>query len=227
MRAFQDAADLGYRYLETDVHATADGVLVAFHDDTLDRVTDGRGAVADLGWEQVRKSRIGGSEPIPLLDELLATFPDAHLNIDVKSDAGVAPLIEVLRRPDVVDRVCVGSFQQSRIRAIRRAIGPRLCTAAGPWEVRALKVASFTGPIASATGPVISAAAFQVPEEHEGTRVVDARFVDAAHRIGAEVHVWTVNEESDMARLLDLGVDGIVTDATRTLKGLLERRGAW
>ena len=108
--AFANAVSLGYRYLETDVHATADGVLLAFHDHHLDRVTDGRGRVGDLPWNVVRRARIGGREPIPTLEELLGAFPDARVNVDVKHRSAVGPLIDAVRRTDAIERVCVASF---------------------------------------------------------------------------------------------------------------------
>jgi glycerophosphoryl diester phosphodiesterase len=126
--AFQHAIDLGFRYLETDVHATADGVLVAFHDDVLDRVTDRTGRIEDLPWSEVSQARIEGREPIPLLEDVLATWPHARLNIDPKADSAVEPLIEVLRRTDAISRVCVASFSDERTDRVRAALGPELCT---------------------------------------------------------------------------------------------------
>src|SRR5690606_30716554 len=124
--AFQHAIDLGFRYLETDVHATADGVLVAFHDDVLDRVTGHRGRIDELTWDEVSAARIDGREPIPLLEDILTTWPDARVNIDPKADTAVEPLVEVLRRTRAVDRVCIGSFSDERIDRVRDGLGPEL-----------------------------------------------------------------------------------------------------
>ena len=123
LAAFAHAVELGYRYLETDVHATSDGVLLAFHDRTLDRVTDRVGVVAQLPWREVREARIGGREPIPTLEELLGSWPDVRVNIDVKEMGAVEPLIEVIRRTGAVDRVCVASFSARRTAAVRRRVG--------------------------------------------------------------------------------------------------------
>lgn len=227
MAAFAHAVGLGYRYLETDVHVTADGVLVAFHDETLDRVTDRAGAVSDLPWSEVRRARIGGREPIPRLEEVLRTWPEVRVNIDPKSDAAVAPLLEVLQTCDAVHRVCVGSFSDERLRRARAALGPALCTSAGPSEVRALRLRSWRLPCPAPRRPPEGPHCVQVPQRYGLVPLVDRRFVRRAHACGLPVHVWTVNDAATMRRLLDLGVDGIVTDEVATLRDVLTGRGRW
>ncbi len=222
MAAFEHAVSLGYRYLETDVHATADGVLVAFHDDELDRVTDRVGRIGDLPWSEVRRARVAGSHAVPLLEDLLGTWPRARVNIDPKHDAGVGPLVEVLRRTGSVDRVCVGSFSDRRLARIRRRLGPQLCTSLGPLGVTRLKAAGRRLPV----GRLVAACA-QVPVASRGVTVVDRRLVAAAHGRGLQVHVWTVDDPEEMVRLLELGVDGIMTDRPAVLKQVLEQRGEW
>ena len=222
MRAFAAAVALGYRYVETDVHATADGVLVAFHDEVLDRVTNATGAIGAQSWAQVCRARVGG-EPIPLLEELLGTWPQLRVNIDPKADAAVEPLVAVLARTGAYDRVCVGAFSDGRLGRFRRLTGGRVCTGLGPNEVRRLRVASWAGLPA---GPFAGACA-QVPLYHGRVRLVDRRFVRAAHRAGLQVHVWTVNDRATLHALLDLGVDGIMTDYPAVLKDLLQARGLW
>lgn len=223
LRAFQRAVGLGYRYLETDVHLTADGHLVALHDATLDRVTDGRGRIADLSWAEVQQARVGGSEPVPLLSELLEALPDARWNLDMKAEAALRPLLEELRRLDAWDRVCVGAFDEGRVARAQAWAGPRLATSLGTRGVLALRARSVGLPV-----PVRrSAVCVQVPVRHGGVRVVDRAFLDTAHRLGMQVHVWTVNERCEMGRLLDLGVDGIMTDRTELLRAVLRERGAW
>ncbi|GAB7185447.1 glycerophosphodiester phosphodiesterase domain-containing protein [Kitasatospora sp. Ki12] len=228
LAAFEAAVALGYRYLETDVHATSDGVLVAFHDSRLDRVTDRAGAVAELPWESVRRARIGGSEPVPLLEDLLGAFPGARFNIDVKAAPAVAPLVEAIRRTDAWDRVCVGGFSDSRLAAVRAAAGPRLATSLGPREVARLRLRSLAGPLlrGRAAAPFAGVCA-QVPERHRGVRVVDRAFVRTAHRLGLQVHVWTVDDPTRIRALLDLGVDGIMADRIDVLRDVLGERGCW
>jgi glycerophosphoryl diester phosphodiesterase len=229
MTAFALAVDAGYRYVETDVHATADGKLVAFHDPTLDRVTDRNGSIAALPLAEVRAARIGADERVPLLEELLGTWPDLRINIDPKSEAAVGPLADAIRRTGAVDRVCVGSFSSSRLVALRAALGPGLATSMGPREVLALRLRSLlpgsrrrlSGPVPG--GPV----AAQVPPRAKGIEIVDARFVAAAHRRGLQVHVWTIDDAPTMHRLLDLGVDGIMTDRIDVLREVYDARGHW
>ncbi len=222
MAAFQDAVDLGYGYVETDVHATRDGVLVAFHDDRLDRVTGHKGLIAGLDWAEVAQARVHGREPIPLFDELLMTWPDLRINIDPKADGAVAPLVKALNRPDVLARVCVGSFSGRRLKHLRSMLGPSLCTSMGPGEVVRLRLASLGLPVSDFT-----ALAAQVPLRHYGLPVVDGRFIDAAHARNLKVHVWTINDAAEMRRLLDLGVDGIMSDETGVLKDVFIERGLW
>ncbi|MET7828325.1 MULTISPECIES: glycerophosphodiester phosphodiesterase [unclassified Streptomyces] len=220
---FRRAVDAGYRYIETDVHATADGRLVAFHDVTLDRVTDGAGRISDLPWEDVRHARVAGSEPVPLFEELLETFPEVRWNVDVKAEPALLPLLDLIGRTDAWDRVCVGSFSEARVVRAQHLAGPRLATSFGTRGVLNLRLRSWGVPAAVRR----SAIAAQVPEAQSGVPVVDRRFVRAAHARGLQVHVWTVNEPQRMHRLLDLGVDGIMTDHIDTLRKVLEDRGTW
>jgi glycerophosphoryl diester phosphodiesterase len=215
--------ELGYRYLETDAHATADGVLVAFHDDRLDRVTDRQGVIAELPWSEVREARVDGREPIPLLEDLLGAWPDVRINIDPKHDAVVEPLAAAIARAGCIDRVCVGAFSDKRIERVQALCGPSLCTSMGPREVARLVSVSRGGP---GLGGVLSPCA-QVPASQGRVPLVTERFVDAAHRNGVQVHVWTIDDRAEMERLLDLGVDGLMTDRPVVLKELLVARELW
>ncbi len=228
--AFANAVSLGYRWLETDVHATSDGVLVAFHDTHLDRVTDQRGAIAETPWATARAARIlrpnGEAEGIPLMDELLESFPECRFNIDIKAPGAIEPLARLIEHHRAHDRVCVGSFHTRSIDAFRRRMGTRVATSVAP-----------PGVARTAFSPVLPhrfrahGQAFQVPIHHtvRGRRVsiVTERFVDRAHRMGQHVHVWTINERAEMERLIDLGVDGLVTDRPDVLKDVLSARGLW
>ncbi|MFJ9812445.1 glycerophosphodiester phosphodiesterase [Streptomyces sp. NPDC101158] len=221
--AFRRADAAGYRYFETDVHTTADGRLVAFHDSTLDRVTDVQGRIRDLPWAAVREARVAGKEPLPLFQDLLEEFPEARWNVDLKTESSLVPLLDLIRRTDAWDQVCVSSFTESRIARAQKIAGPRLATSYGVTGVLALRLRSLGIPAALRAGAV----AAQVPERQAGITVVDRRFVREAHARGLQVHVWTVNDPARMNSLLDLGVDGIMTDHLETLREVMTERGVW
>jgi glycerophosphoryl diester phosphodiesterase len=228
-KAFAHARSLGYRYLETDVHATADGVAVTIHDPLLYRVTDRPGAVREMTWRELSTVRLRDGEPIPRLDELLQAWPEVRWNLDAKHDTAVDPLIDTLRRTDAIDRVCVTAFSDRRLTRARRALGPGLCTALGPAALASLRFASLLPP-AAATPVIVPLGRFgaaQVPLRHGWLPLVDARFVQTAHRVGLHVHVWTIDDEVTMSRLLELGVDGVMTDRPTVLKRVLDGRRQW
>ena len=221
-RAFRHALELGYTHIETDVHVTRDGVAVAFHDERLDRVTDATGAIAELPWSEVAQARVDGTEPIMRLDQLFETFPDACINLDPKHGAAVDPLAATIVATGAVDRVMVGSFSDARIAEVRRRVGERLAVSAGP-RLTARLVAQSRGLRARAEW--VHAA--QVPVRMRGVPLVTRRFVEHLHRRDMQVHVWTVNDAEEMHRLLDLGVDGIMTDRTAVLRDVMRARGVW
>jgi glycerophosphoryl diester phosphodiesterase len=222
MAAFQAAVDQGYRYLETDAHATADGILVAFHDDRLDRLTDRAGVIGDLPYAEVRAARVRDQDEIPLLEDLLTAWPDVRINIDPKHDAAVAPLVELIARTGTVDRVCIGAFSDRRLSRVREGLGDRVCTSMGPRQVGRLVAAARGLP-----GGSFAAACVQVPVRRGPVPLVTDRFVAAAHQRDLQVHVWTVNDADEMHRLFDMGVDGIMTDRADVLKTVLQGRGEW
>jgi glycerophosphoryl diester phosphodiesterase len=223
--AFEACVALGYRYLETDVRVTSDGVLVAFHDPTLDRVTDRTGRVDSLPWREVQTALIGGREPIVRLEDLLGAWPDVRFNLDIKAAEVLAPLVRLVHRLGIADRICLGSFSDARIAAARRVFGPDVCTALGPKGVAALRLSSWSP---RAAGLVrIEAGCAQVPQQLGGRPLVDERFLAAAHARSLQVHVWTVDDEQEAADLLDLGVDGLMTDRPGMLRDLLTDRGQW
>ena len=226
MPAFQGAVDLGYRYIETDVHATRDGVLLAFHDDMLDRVTDMKGVVAEMDYAEVRKARIAGTEPIPLMADLLAAWPELRINIDPKRDNAAEPLIKLLKDARAVERVCVNSFSGRRTAGIRDALGPKLCTGMGPLSTARLRFSSWAGPAAGLLGGFVEGCA-QIPTEQYGIRLVDHALVERAHELGLQVHVWTIDNEAEMRRLVEIGVDGIMTDEPVLLRTVLSDLGLW
>ena len=223
MPAFQRAIDLGYIYLETDVHATKDGVLLAFHDDDLSRTCGRPGLISELNYAEIKDARVRGTEPIPLLEDLIVAWPHAHLNIDCKSDQALLPLADRLARGDIFDRVCIGSFSDKRLNRLRDQFGERLCTSMGPRDVTKLRLGSWV----HRSGSFRNIRAAQVPVSQGPLTIVDKSFIQAAHNADIQVHVWTIDEPDEMVRLLDLGVDGIMTDKLETLKKILLSRNAW
>ena len=227
MPAFQRAIDLGYIFIETDVHATKDGVLLAFHDDDLSRTCGRPGLISELDYVEVRQARVNGVEPIPLLEDLLSTWPKAHINIDCKSDQALKPLADRLARTagqdEIFERVCIGSFSDKRLVALREQFGPALCTSMGPREVTKLRLGSWV----RHTGKFQNVYAAQVPVNQGPLTIVDKSFIAAAHKADIQVHVWTIDEPTEMHRLLDLGVDGIMSDRPAVLKNVMQERNCW
>jgi glycerophosphoryl diester phosphodiesterase len=221
--AFEAALALGYHYLETDVQMTADGVLLISHDDELSRTCGRPGRISELPYAEVKTALVGGREPIPLLEDVLGQFPQARINLEPKTAPAVAPFVEVVRRTACLDRICVGSFYDNRLRQLRDALGPALCSSMGPAEIaRWISASWLPGGWGTPDVPVA-----QAPIKSKGIPVVTTRSVENAHRHGIKVHVWTINTADEMDRLLDLGVDGIMTDEPTVLKAVLQRRGQW
>jgi glycerophosphoryl diester phosphodiesterase len=210
--------DLGYRWIETDVRATIDGHAVVFHDATLDRTTDAHGPLSAVPLALVQSARMSdGQSPITLA-EALRRWPDVRFNVDVKSDDAVAAFLRAVADADAWDRVCAAAFSTARLAQLRALAGARLATSMGPSEVtRLLLGAPDRSP----------ACAAQVPHRARGIPLVTRRFVRQAHRRGLHVHVWTVNDADEMRTLLDLGVDGLVTDRPTLLREVLLSRGCW
>ena len=236
--AFEAAVNLGYRYLETDVHITRDGQVVAFHDSRLDRVTDAHGDIGSLPLAAVRQADAGyhfspdggATHPfrgcgvqVPLLRELLERFPDARFNIDAKHDVCVAPLIAELRRHGAFERVCIASFSDGRLAAIRRLTRGAVCTSMGTLAVASSWVRVRSGRRLAAHG----ADCVQVPLRWRALGVATQRFIAAAHDAGLPVHVWTVDDPQTMDDVLAIGVDGIMTDRPKHLREVMLRRGVW
>ena len=222
LEAFSSAVELGYRYVETDAHVTSDGVIIAFHDDHLDRVTDRVGLISEMTWTEVSQARIDGIAPIPLLEDLFTTWPNLRINIDAKHDEVVEPLAALLSRTQTLDRVCIGSFSDRRLDHFRSLFGAEVCTSMGPKGVARLRAASF-----GLGRKVPEGNCLQVPTHAGKVPLVDSRFIRKAHRTGLPIHVWTIDDVEEMHRLLHLGVDGIMTDRPAVLRAVLESRRQW
>ncbi|MCD9152820.1 glycerophosphodiester phosphodiesterase family protein [Aeromicrobium duanguangcaii] len=217
LAAFSHAYELGYRYMETDVRCSRDGVVYACHDELLDRLLGTDDAIADLDSATIDRALLGDREPIVRFETLVEALPDARWNIDVKADDAVDATTDLVERLGILDRICLASFSHARLVRMR-ARHPGVVTSASSREV-AQMVLTRRVPAA----PLI----FQVPVRHGHARIMTPGFLRRAHRAGKHVHVWTVDDPQEMHRLADLGVDGIMTDRTDLLKNVLLERGQW
>lgn len=225
--AFQAALELGYSYVETDIHTTADGVTVVFHDASLDRVTDQAGVISKLPYSVVAKARIGGTQPIPTLRELFEALPTARFNIDVKDPGSAAPLAALIEELGLHERVCVASFSGAR----RRQVFSRLTrpVAASPGQ-GLLAAYTFLGswlPAPLVRSLMRRVDVLQIPRRFGPLTLVTRRSVARAHRLGLKMHVWTIDDPAEMHELFELGVDGIMTDRADVLAAVMRERGYW
>lgn len=237
IEAFLEGIAGGADRLELDVHASADGHIVVFHDDDLARITGTAGLVRERTLAELRQLDAGfhfqdeGGRHrfrgkgirIPTLAEVLETFPDVPLNIEIKHDDGatVERFFDVLDRHHARPRVLAAAFEDDILQRIR-AVSPEAVT-----SLSAAEVADFVGRCMteSLDGYRRPGRALQVPAEHEGIEIVTPYFVKAAHDFGMEVHVWTINDEAEMDRLLDLGIDGLMSDFPARARAVFDRRG--
>ncbi|MBA3695051.1 MAG: glycerophosphodiester phosphodiesterase [Acidobacteria bacterium] len=237
LEAFVYSARMGVDVLELDIHSTADGTLVVHHDAAVDRTTDGRGRVNELTLEAVKKLDAGylfsldsgqtfpfrGQKiTVPTLREIFDALPEMTFNIEPKQHTPsiVKPLCSLIRERKMIDKTIVGSFNQTTIDDFRREC-PEVATSASPSEVSRFLALSKAGLGDSYSPPM---QALQVPENLGSLQVVSKEFVETAHRRNLKVHVWTINETADMQRLIEMGVDGIMTDYPDRLLKLLGRR---
>ena len=220
MESFLAASELGFRYLETDAQLTADGTVVAFHDDSIDRVSDQTGAISSWTWEALSQVPINKSGRLSTVPDLLATFPDIRFNLDTKSDAVVEPLLRAVREAEAFDRVCFGSFSNRRVTKLR-SLGPaNICTSFAPAGIARQVLRGLGRLVPGADGDAV-----QVPPAFKGIRLLTERFIKQAHADDLAVHAWTIDDAAEMHRLLDLGVDGIMTDRPSVLKAVFAERG--
>ena len=222
LKSFLGAYEIGYKYLETDVHLSKDGHLVAFHDESLDRVTNKTGLIKDLKLSDIKKAKIDNSDEIPTLIELLDNIPNCFFNIDCKSDDTVIPLIEVIKKFSLFDRVCIGSFSQKRINFIRDSLGSKVKTSMGPSEILLAKVLSNL-PIKKAFESTYAS----LPIRRYGIELLNKKNINFLQKNNQKVIAWTINDESEMRLLIERGVDGIMTDKILLLKKILIEQNKW
>ena len=225
MSAFGQAVQLGYRYIETDVQATADGRLVCMHDPTLERMTGAPGCVADYTAAEVAQFTIG-DEPIAFFDEVVDRFPTTRFNVDLKTEGAIEPLVRAITSHRLHDRILVDSFSQSRLSHFRTLTKGQIPTAMGVPGVAWTAFVPFVSAIVSSPAPAIQlpynkkVGSLEIP-------VVTRSVVTRVHQLGKVIHVWTIDDPDLMEHLIDLGVDGIITDRPDLLKDILIRRNLW
>ena len=228
--AFEAMRAQGFTYMETDAHVTSDGVAVISHDPMLDRITDGSGLISRHTWREISTLRDESGNRLVRVDELLDSFPELVFNIDAKVDDVVDPLINAINHTRSGDRVCVASFSEKRLRRVRKRL-PGVATALGVSAIaRMVGCARLPGAVGSGLmrsvpGPRKNAEVAQVPEVSHHVTVVTERFVNLAHHHGIAVHVWTINDIDTVNVLLDMGVDGIITDEPTAVRDVIRSRG--
>lgn len=224
--AMEAAVALGFAYLEIDIRTTRDGVVMVFHDEHLERVTDGAGRLADHTYTELSAVRVGGVEPIPTLEEVLERWPQVRLNIDVKDDGSVQPFAELIEKHRAHDRVLIASFSdRRRLRVLKRLSRPTASSAG--MVVNALM--KLLGPLRlqTAVARAASVDCLQVPTSFRGIPVADRQFIRRCNNAGLPVHVWTINDRRTMEKLLDDGASGLVSDRADILAEVMQDRGQW
>lgn len=229
--AVHNMQEKGFKYIETDLYATSDGVVILHHDPELDRTTDGTGKISDYTWAELSKVTDESGNRLMRLDEVLEEFPDLIFNMDSKENSVVCPLIRTLQRQGGIDRVSLSSFSEMRLKFLRSQLSgvkSSLGTAAiGQLVLAAHSPSSLRSALATGVpGPAKGAEAVQVPMAAGKVSVINPQFIELVHARGLAVHVWTINEEAEMHEILDLGVDGIITDEPSLAQRVIDQHWA-
>ena len=219
LEAFQYSSDLGFVFMETDVQSTSDGKVVIFHDSDLKRVAGLNKRVSDLTFKEIREVDLILGGKIPSLEETLSSFPNLRFNIDIKVDSAVEETIRIVKSHHALNRVCLASFSTNRLNHIRYLTGSDLCSSMGQAEVVRLVLSSYGLNFKASPGFCA-----QVPVSQFGIPIVTRKFIKKVHDLNKLIHVWTIDETEEMYRLIDLGVDGLMTDKPTVLKEALVAR---
>ena len=217
LESFSYAIGLGSSYIETDVQLSADGIPYIFHDDDLSRLLNMEVKFNSLHSDQIEKLKLFESYQIPKLETALTQFPNALFQIDLKTDEVALPAMKVIENLNAFDRICIASFSSNRLQKVRKKF-PDTCLSMGPKEILKLLLASF-----GLYNKTIYGDCLQVPIYHYGIKLVTRRFVKYVQSIGLKIHVWTINDVKTMEKLIDLDVDGIITDRPKLLKEVLSK----
>ena len=215
IESFEYSIELGSSYIETDVQLSSNGIPYIFHDNDLKRLFGKNIIFNSLHSDEIDELILFDKYKIPTLESTLQKFPDTLFQIDVKTDEVVLPTMEVIKKTNSTDKVCIASFSSKRLKQVHK-LYPEICLSMGPFEVMKLLLASFGLYRNKVPGNCL-----QIPIYQYGIKLVTKRFINYIHSIGLKIHVWTINDEDTMQKLIDLGVDGIITDRPKALKDLL------
>tara|TARA_Y100001970_G_C14259557_1_gene878695 strand:- start:2629 stop:3375 length:747 start_codon:yes stop_codon:yes gene_type:complete len=220
LEAFQYSSDLGFIFIETDVQITKDNQIVIFHDENLKRMAGISKEIRDLEFEEIKKIDLINGGKIPLLKEALISFPNLRFNIDIKKEKAVDETIKIINSLNCLNRVCLASFSSKRLKRIRALAGPNACTSSGQMEVFKLVSNSIGINIGIPDGDCV-----QVPTSQWGVPIITKGFIESVHELGKLIHVWTIDHEPEMNNLIELGIDGLMTDKPSVLKRTLQKKG--
>ena len=214
--SFEYSQLLGCEFIETDVQVSSDGIPYIFHDDDLKRILNKPVRFDSLSSNEIDDLNIFNSCKIPKLSDTLLRFPNLCFQIDFKTDEVVMPALDVINDMNVFDRVCIASFSSKRLQNVR-SLYPDLCISMGPNEVFKTLLASLNLYKGEIPGDCL-----QIPMSYYGIKIVSKRFVDFVHSRGLKIMIWTINDIKTFKYLIDLGVDGIITDKPKLLFQTIE-----
>jgi len=220
--AFSNAVEIGYEFLETDVHINADGELMAFHDSTIDRVTNYEGELKNFTSNQLKKIKINDKFNIPLLADLIEAFASIFFSVDMKTDDTVIPLIKLVNRMGVKDRICFASFNQKRLKYVRDEYLNKCITSLGPNEIAQTKLFSILGKKIHIKSRIAS-----LPISKYKIQLLNKSHIEFLKSSNIKVIAWTINKTEEMKHLINMGVDGIMTDNISSLKKILIKKNLW
>lgn len=201
LEAFKSAETLGYKYIETDLRETKDGKIITFHDANIKRITGSNITINRSSLSDIRMRRLPKNETIPTIDEVLEELPDSYFNMDLKVSNMEEKVLKKIKSHNALDRICLGSFNSKTIKKIN-VLEPKIITSMGLAQVVKYKFFNIKS----------NSKLIQIPISWNGIKVITKRFIEKLHNDNFKVHVWTINKEKEMQRLIDMGVDGIMTD---------------
>ena len=212
LEAFKSAETLGYKYIETDLRETKDGKIITFHDANIKRITGSNITINRSSLSDIRMRRLPKNETIPTIDEVLEELPDSYFNMDLKVSNMEEKVLKKIKSHNALDRICLGSFNSKTIKKIN-VLEPKIITSMGLAQVVKYKFFNIKS----------NSKLIQIPVSWNGIKVITKGFIEKLHNDNLKVHVWTINKENEMQRLIDMGVDGIMTDNAIGLMNVMKK----